>query len=140
MIDTDIPLIAYVYVGVTSLVLAYVTYNDETNRASGTNKSESSTPILPSFLTGAASTQSDGSSSDASSSKGSILPEFLTGPPGESDKASSTNDTGSILPSFMQTSQNSQPPVVRGGRKKTKSSHKKSNKSKSNKSKSNKSK
>jgi len=125
MIDNDVPLIAYIYVGITSLVLAYVTYNDETNRASGATKSDSSTPILPAFLTGASSGQSN-------SSSGSILP--AASPPASSGTPPS-NSTSSILPSFMQTGQNSQGAVRGGKRKHTKGIHKKpkSNKSKKNK-------
>jgi transcription elongation factor len=137
MIDNDVPLIAYIYVGITSLVLAYVTYNDETNRASGATKSDSSTPILPAFLTGATSGQANSSTS----SSGSILPAFMTGEskPAAAPPASSgtppSNSNNSILPSFMQTGQNSQG-AVRGGKKKhTKGTHKKQKSNKSKKSK-----
>lgn len=138
MLDNDIPLIAYIYVGITSLVLAYVTYNDETKRADGNYKSDTSTPILPAFLTGSKENETPNGSTE---NKGSILPAFLTGeskpaePSSSSNNAPASNNTGSILPSFMQTGQNSQGAVRGGKRKKTKGVQKKS---KSNKSKKNK--
>ena len=137
MIDNDIPLIAYIYVGITSLVLAYVTYNDESNRAAGITKSDTSTPILPAFFTGATNTQGTPAPSP---STGSILPAFMTGEskPDASQASSgapASNNTGSILPSFMQTGQNAQGAVRGGKRKHTKVVQKKpkSNKSKKNK-------
>ena len=139
MIDNDIPLIAYIYVGITSLVLAYVTYNDESNRAAGITKSDTSTPILPAFFTGSTNTQGSPTPSPATTT-GSILPAFMTGEskpaaPQASSGAPASNNTGSILPSFMQTGQNSQGAVRGGKRKQTKGVQKKPklNKSKKNK-------
>ena len=130
MIDNDIPLIAYIYVGITSLVLAYVTYNDETNRDAGKYKSETNTPILPAFLTGASENQTpNGSSSNTGS--GSILPAFMTGEskPASPSAPSAPATGSSILPSFMQTDQQG---VVKGGkRKQTKGINKKSKSNKS---------
>jgi hypothetical protein len=131
MIDNDIPLIAYIYVGITSLVLAYVTYNDETNRSDGKYKSDTNTPILPAFLTGASENQTpNGSSANAGS--GSILPAFMTGEskPASPSEPSAPATGSSILPSFMQTGQPQ--PVVKGGkRKQTKGINKKSKSNKS---------
>jgi hypothetical protein len=126
MIDNDVPLIAYIYVGISSLVLAYMTYRDE----SGTSINElktappSSISVLPSFMSG--------ESESKASSQTSILPSFMTGETNTSSTEPSVTQPENRPP--IETVQQKDMMKLGGKKKKTKSNHKKTknNKTKSN--------
>ena len=106
--NTEIPFIAYIYLGITSVVLAYVTYFDE-SQSEKTEDTNSTQTLLPSFIE----------------------------PSSENNTNSNSNESKSILPSFLSPNTNNENETkIVGGKKKTKTNHKKkNNKSKKNKNK-----
>ena len=71
--NTEIPFIAYIYLGITSVVLAYVTYFDE-SQSEKTEDTNSTQTLLPSFIEPSSENNTNSNSNESKS----ILPSFLS--------------------------------------------------------------
>jgi len=117
MNDVNVPLLAYIFVSITSLVLAYVTYNDETDNKTDNNNAISKLSEQP-----------------KPTEQSSMLPNFMQTT--EDKQVEQPKEQPSMLPNFMQSSDQKPPEQQKvGGKSKKKIS--KSNKSKSKRSKKN---
>lgn len=141
MNDVNVPLLAYVFVSITSLVLAYVTYNDETannsdNKNAISNLSEEPKPaeqtsMLPNFMQ-----STDEKQLEQPKEQPSMLPNFMQSTEEKPSQQPTTTEQPSMLPNFMQSSDQKPPEQQKVGGK-SKKKRLKSKKSKSKKSKKN---
>lgn len=116
MNDVNVPLLAYIFVSITSLVLAYVTYNDETDNSSDNKNAISNLSEQP-----------------KATEQSSMLPNFMqsTEEKQMEQPKEQPKEQPSMLPNFMQSS-NQKPPEQQkvGGKSKKKMSKSKKSKSK----------
>jgi hypothetical protein len=111
----NIPVLAYFFVGVTSLVLAYVTYSDEIDKLPGQIK-------------------------DSMSSTNSSLTNTVSSNSTSSDNSSGSSNLNTLNPLARSEEKTEIAPNVTGGKRKHKKTKRHHSKSKHNKSKHNKSK